>query len=56
MLLQRQWWPGGNRVGPLAWGVTSCGEPDVLLGAHAQRPRDITDDRVSHYQLGEATN
>ena len=30
--------------------------PDVLLDTHAQRPCDILDDRVSRYQLGEATN
>ena len=56
MLVQRQRWSGGNQVGPLARGFTSRGEPDVLLGPHAEGPRDIPDNCVSSYQPEEATN
>ena len=56
MLVQRQRRSGGSQVGPLARGFTSHGEPDVLLGPHAEGPRDIPDDCVLSYQPGEATN
>ena len=56
MLVQQQRRPGGNQVWPQARGFSPSWEPDVLLGTHAQGPRDILDDCVSSYQPGEATN